>query len=137
VGEQRVLVSTRRDASYGLSRMPAPSLKRTLASIQSLTESGEYYAAHQVSRRRGSIQTRPDVPWQKYRTSAARLLKAPPSTEKLPFDSKAQEAAELLWEGARSLLEKGQLGSGTDLGLYLIDVWNTRGVVCGNDERGV
>jgi hypothetical protein len=29
--------------------MPAPSLKRTLASVQSLTESGEFYAAHQVS----------------------------------------------------------------------------------------
>jgi golgi to ER traffic protein 4 len=119
--------------------MPAPSLKRTLASIQSLTESGEYYAAHQVG---PQTQDRTEhgyphaVPRQKYRTSAARLLKAPPSTETLPFDSKAQEAVELLWDGARSLLEKGQLGSGTDLGLYLIDVWNTRGVVCGNDERG-
>jgi hypothetical protein len=96
-----------------------PSAERTRANLSNLVNSGEYYAAH-----------------QKYRTTAARLVKAPPSATTLPFDDKAQEAAELLWDGARNLLEKGEGGSGTDLALYLIEVWTARGVACGDAERG-
>ncbi|GAA94422.1 glycoside hydrolase family 47 protein [Mixia osmundae IAM 14324] len=100
--------------------MPAPSLERTLRSIRTLLESGDFYAAH-----------------QKYRTSAARLLKGPVG-KGAPghWDGPAQQAADILFEGSRGLLEKGEIGSGTDLGLYLLEVWSTRSVPCTDAERG-
>lgn len=87
--------------------------------------SGDYYSAH-----------------QKARTTATRLLapprrNPPPAGTVLPYDAKAQEAAELLWDAARKLLEKGQAGSAVDLATMLVqDVWTARGVACGKDERG-
>ncbi|GAA5964935.1 hypothetical protein JCM3765_004113 [Sporobolomyces pararoseus] len=86
---------------------------------------GDYYSAH-----------------QKARTTATRLL-APPrragppsSSTVLPYDKKAQEAAQGLWDASRRLLEKGQIGSGVDLGVMLIeDVFKAREVGCGKDER--
>lgn len=87
---------------------------------------GDYYSAH-----------------QKARTTATRLLApprraGPPSTSTvLPYDKKAQEAAQGLWDASRRLLEKGQIGSGVDLGVMLIeDVFKAREVGCGKDERG-
>jgi len=88
---------------------------------------GDYYSAH-----------------QKARTTATRLL-APPrrggpspgSTATLPYDKKAQEAGQGLWDASRRLLEKGQVGSGVDLAVMLIeDVWKAREVGCGKEERG-
>lgn len=110
--------------------------KRTRVIIAGLLKNGELYAAH-----------------QKYRTSAARLLKTPapssfgtgkthastavgPDGLALPFDEPAQQAAELLYDGARALLEKGESGAGTDLTLYLLDVWSQRGVRCDDNTRG-
>lgn len=98
-----------------------------LAQFEQFLASGDYYSAH-----------------QKARTATTRLLAPPrrgpaPTPSKdgtLAFDSKAQEAAELLWEGSRKLLEKGQIGSGVDLGQLLLDVWKTRGVKCDDDTRG-
>lgn len=98
-----------------------------LAQIVSLLAESDFYSAH-----------------QKARTSAARLLAAPrrapaPSvaTPAPTFDKKAQEAAELLWETSRRLLEAGQIGSGADLaGLLVNTVWDSRGVSCGETERG-
>ncbi|MBW0482654.1 hypothetical protein O181_022369 [Austropuccinia psidii MF-1] len=92
--------------------MPTFSLARTLKSIQNLVDQQEWYAAH-----------------QKYRTSAARLLK---STE----SSSLQDAISLLFEGSRLLLERGQTGSGTDLGLMLIrDVYVAKKVPYGPEEK--
>ncbi|BGP41695.1 hypothetical protein JCM10449v2_005686 [Rhodotorula kratochvilovae] len=88
-------------------------------------DSGDYYSAH-----------------QKARTTATRLLapprrNPPPKGTVLPYDQKAQDAAHLLWDAARRLLEKGQVGSGVDLGVMLVDdVWLAREVGCGKDERG-
>ncbi|KAH9811094.1 hypothetical protein DFH28DRAFT_1182670 [Melampsora americana] len=75
--------------------MPTPSLSRTLRSIQSLVEQEEWYAAH-----------------QKYRTSAARLLKS-------NDPQSLQDSIALLFEGSKLLLQRAQFGSGTDLGLML------------------
>ena len=88
---------------------------------------GDYYSAH-----------------QKARTTATRLLAPPrraaPATSTsgtLPYDKKAREAAQGLWDASRRLLEKGQVGSGVDLAVMLIeDVFKARDVACGKDERG-
>jgi len=79
---------------------------------------------------------------QKARTSATRLLAgkrgapAPAPGSVQPFDAKAQEAALLLWEASRRLLEMGEVGSGADLANYLVEVWRSRGVECGKEESG-
>ena len=84
---------------------------------------------------------------QRIRKQGLRLLKllAPPrrggpspgSTATLPYDKKAQEAGQGLWDASRRLLEKGQVGSGVDLAVMLIeDVWRAREVGCGKEERG-
>ncbi|BGP17964.1 hypothetical protein JCM10213_003970 [Rhodosporidiobolus nylandii] len=92
--------------------------------ISDFLAAGDYYSAH-----------------QKARTTATRLLapprrNAPPPGSQLPYDKKAQEAAELLWDSARKLLEQGQQGSGVDLGVMLVeDVWTARNVGCGKEER--
>ncbi|GAA5856034.1 hypothetical protein JCM8547_002949 [Rhodosporidiobolus lusitaniae] len=92
--------------------------------IQEHLDQGDFYSAH-----------------QKARTTATRLLapprrNPPPAGAQLPYDKKAQEAAELLWDSARKLLEQGQQGSGVDLAVMLVeDVWTARGNGCGKDER--
>lgn len=107
--------------------------KRTRVILNNLIKNGELYGAH-----------------QKYRTSAARLLKTPaPSAfgtgklslsaqagqDKPEYDDAARDAAELLYEGAKALLERGELGGGTDLALYLLDTWATRAVPCTDENR--
>jgi hypothetical protein len=106
--------------------------KRNRLMIARLLQNGDTYAAH-----------------QKYRTSAARLLKTPaPSAfgtgksissssggAKLEWDEPAQQAAELLYEGARALLERSEMGGGTDLTLYLLDTWMQRAVPCTDENR--
>ncbi|GAA5898332.1 hypothetical protein JCM6882_000130 [Rhodosporidiobolus microsporus] len=93
--------------------------------IDDFLTAGDFYSAH-----------------QKARTSATRLLapprrNPPPAGTQLPYDKKAQEAAQLLFESARKLLEQGQQGSGVDLGVMLAEeVWTARGVGCGKEERG-
>lgn len=73
---------------------------------------------------------------QKIRTSAARLLSTRNGPAVTTYDAKAQDAAGLLFEGARKLLENGQVGSGVDLALYLVEVWAARSVECGAEQRG-
>lgn len=107
--------------------------KRTRVILNNLIKNGELYGAH-----------------QKYRTSAARLLKTPaPSAfgtgklslhaqagqTKQEYDDAAKDAAELLYEGAKSLLERGEFGGGTDLTLYLLDTWASRAVPCTDENR--
>ncbi|GAA6016429.1 hypothetical protein JCM10207_003858 [Rhodosporidiobolus poonsookiae] len=78
---------------------------------------------------------------QKARTTATRLLApprrgAPPPGSTPAYDKKAQDAADLLWDSARKLLEQGQQGSGVDLAVMLVeDVWTPREVGCGDEER--
>lgn len=102
-------------------------MSSALTQLHESIAAGDHYSAH-----------------QKARTTATRLLAPPrrgpaPTPDAngfLPFDTKAQEAATLLYEGAVALLEKGQTGSGVDLAGYLCDVWKARGVACGAEERG-
>lgn len=101
-------------------------MSAALTQFVQFLEAGDAYSAH-----------------QKVRTTATRLLAPPrrgpaptPTADGyLPFDSKAQEASELLWEGARRLLEQGQTGSGVDLAQYLVETWRTRGVKCDDATR--
>ncbi|KAK4047624.1 hypothetical protein OIV83_005282 [Microbotryomycetes sp. JL201] len=80
---------------------------------------------------------------QKVKGVATRLL-APPRRGPQPqpdadgfyaFDQKARDACELLWTGARRLLEQQQTGSGVDLAEMLLDTWKQRGVKCAAEER--
>lgn len=100
-----------------------------LDQINTFLEAGDYYSAH-----------------QKALTTSTRLL-APPrrkpgqttrdqSTTDIPWDAKAQEASELLWNSSRKLLEKSQRGSGQELGLKLVELWKSRGKTLGTEERG-
>ncbi|GAA5957734.1 hypothetical protein JCM8115_006233 [Rhodotorula mucilaginosa] len=90
--------------------------------------SGDYYSAHQKAR---TTATRLLAPPRRNAAAAA-----PPAGDALPYDAKAQQAAELLWDAARKLLEKGQAGSAVDLATMLVhDVWTARGVACGKQER--
>ena len=90
-----------------------------LAAVLSLLDAEDYYSAH-----------------QKARTTATRLLSSRTGPTTTTFDKKATEAANLLWEAGRRLLEKGQVGSGVDLATYLVEVWKARGVECGEEQRG-
>ena len=98
--------------------MNSAANQRLLDTITELLNAQEFYSAH-----------------QKARTSATRLLTSRSGPAITSFDAKAQDAAHLLWEGARRLLEQGQIGSGVDLGKYLVEIWSSRGVTCGDDER--
>ncbi|KAH8919647.1 hypothetical protein BT69DRAFT_1313233 [Atractiella rhizophila] len=93
----------------------SPASTRTLTSLNTLLSSREYYSAH-----------------QKLRTTAARLLKSSTANE---YDDKAKEAVELLFEGAKKLLEHGERGSGADCAEYVVEVWTGKGVVMGKEER--
>lgn len=96
----------------------SPAAQRSMDTIQGLLDLSDFYGAH-----------------QKLRTAATRLLSSRTGPVSTAFDGKAQDAALLLGEGARLLLEKGQVGSGTDLAVYLIEVWSARGVACGDEQR--
>jgi hypothetical protein len=89
-------------------------MSAALTSILSQVSTGDYYTAH-----------------QKARTTSTRLLARAGSDP-----SRGVEASELLWEVARALLEKGQVGSGVDLAGLLVGTWKTREVACGEKERG-
>ncbi|GAA5981882.1 hypothetical protein JCM11641_001930 [Rhodosporidiobolus odoratus] len=95
-----------------------------ISQISTFLSSGDFYSAH-----------------QKARTTATRLLapsrrNLPPPGTPLEYDTKAKEAAEVLWDSARKLLEQGQVGSGVDLGVMLVEeVWTARGVGCEKEER--
>lgn len=98
---------------------------RAFASIQSLIESKEYYSAHQ--------KARTTVARLLSKRSAAAAAAAPPSLED---DPKAQDACELLYKTARSLLENEQQGSGTDIATYLLETWKMYDVPCDKQHRG-
>ncbi|KAG8873394.1 hypothetical protein FRB98_009060 [Tulasnella sp. 332] len=88
---------------------PAVSAATALAAISPLIASGDFYGAH-----------------QKARTFAARYNK-----------SKAYDVAiQVLFESARELLKAGQPGSGTDLAVMMIDIYESSGEAINDINRG-
>lgn len=73
-----------------------------------------------------SVESSPYAAHQKSRTTAARLLAG----------GHQKEAAEVLFELSKALLKKDEWGSGVDLGIELVKVWEGAGVVCDETTRG-
>ncbi|GJE85556.1 DUF410-domain-containing protein [Phanerochaete sordida] len=87
----------------------AASSARALAAILPLIEAGQPYEAH-----------------QKARTFASRYQKS------AQYDT----AIDVLFQSARELLKSGQQGSGTDLTLFLLNVYDSKGEVVSDESRG-
>ncbi|KIJ50949.1 hypothetical protein M422DRAFT_44184 [Sphaerobolus stellatus SS14] len=87
---------------------PQPSSSKALAAILPKISSAPY-EAH-----------------QKARTFAARYVKA----------SQYDVAIDVLFQSARELLKVGQQGSGTDLGTFLLDVYEAKGESVSDESRG-
>ncbi|KAF8552034.1 hypothetical protein OG21DRAFT_1466283 [Imleria badia] len=91
--------------------MPAgePSSSRALNAILPLVSSGQPYEAH-----------------QKARTFASRYSKS----------GQYDTAIDVLFQSARELLKSGQQGSGTDLALFMLDVYENKGESVSDESRG-
>jgi len=91
--------------------MPASeaSSSRALNAILPLVASGQPYEAH-----------------QKARTFASRYSKS----------GQYDTAIDVLFQSARELLKSGQQGSGTDLALFLLDVYENKGEIVSDESRG-
>ncbi|EIM88335.1 cytoplasmic protein [Stereum hirsutum FP-91666 SS1] len=87
----------------------AASSSRALQAILPLIASGQAYEAH-----------------QKARTFASRYQKS----------SQYDTAIDVLFQSARELLKAGQQGSGTDLTVFLLDVYDAKGEKVGEESRG-
>lgn len=87
---------------------PTSSSARALGAILPLIASGQAYEAH-----------------QKARTFASRYSKS----------SQYDTAIDVLFQSARELLKAGQQGSGVDLGGFLLDVYESKGEVVGEESR--
>ncbi|KAF8442267.1 hypothetical protein L210DRAFT_3202571 [Boletus edulis BED1] len=85
------------------------SSSRALNAILPLVASGQPYEAH-----------------QKARTFASRYSKA----------GQYDTAIDVLFQSARELLKTGQQGSGTDLALFLLDVYDNKGESVSDESRG-
>jgi hypothetical protein len=88
---------------------PTSSSARALGAILPLIASGQAYEAH-----------------QKARTFASRYSKS----------SQYDTAIDVLFQSARELLKAGQQGSGVDLAGFLLDVYESKGEVVGEQSRG-
>ncbi|KAF8339667.1 uncharacterized protein EI90DRAFT_3037413 [Cantharellus anzutake] len=88
---------------------PKGSPDKALAAILPLISSGQAYEAH-----------------QKARTFASRYVKA------RAFDT----AAQVLFQAAKELLKAGHAGSGSDLGVYMIDVYHEMEQEVNDASRG-
>lgn len=87
---------------------PASSTK-ALNAVLPLIEAGQPYEAH-----------------QKARTFAARYQKS----------GQYDTAIDVLFQSARELLKAGQQGSGTDLTLFLLEVYDAKGEDVNDETRG-
>ncbi|KIP08035.1 hypothetical protein PHLGIDRAFT_104927 [Phlebiopsis gigantea 11061_1 CR5-6] len=87
----------------------AASSTKALNAILPLISSGQPYEAH-----------------QKARTFAARYQKS----------GQNDTAIDVLFQSARELLKAGQQGSGTDLTLFLLAVYDTKGEAVSDESRG-
>jgi hypothetical protein len=85
------------------------SASKALQAILPLIASGQAYEAH-----------------QKARTFASRYSKS----------SQYDTAIQVLFQSAKELLKAGQLGSGTDLTSFLLDVYASKGEVVNDESRG-
>lgn len=72
------------------------------------------------------ISTAPYEAHQKARTFASRYVKA----------AQYDVAIDVLFQSARELLKVGQQGSGTDLGGFLLEVYESKGEVVTDESRG-
>lgn len=73
-----------------------------------------------------SISTAPYEAHQKARTFASRYVKA----------GQYDVAIDVLFQSARELLKVGQTGSGVDLSVFLLDVYDIKGEVVSDESRG-
>ncbi len=89
---------------------PAASSSRALNAILPLIQSGQPYEAH-----------------QKARTFAARYQKS----------GQYDTAIDVLFQSARELFKTGQQGSGTDLSVFLLDVYENKGEEVNAESRGM
>ena len=92
--------------------MPPPSAassSRALAAILPQIAEGHAYEAH-----------------QKARTFASRYIKS------AQYDT----AIDVLFQSARELLKAGQLGSGVDLGTFLIEAYEAKDEIVSDESRG-
>ncbi|CCO34308.1 hypothetical protein BN14_08405 [Rhizoctonia solani AG-1 IB] len=88
---------------------PAPSSARALQAILPQIAENKPYEAH-----------------QKARTFVARYVKS----------GQHDVAIDVLFQSARELLKAGHVGSGVDLGSFLVDVYDTANVEVGSESRG-
>ena len=88
---------------------PPPSSTKALSAILPLISSGQAYEAH-----------------QKARTFASRYSKS----------GAYDVAIDVLAQSATELFKAGQLGSGTDLGCFLIEVYDLKGAEVDDESRG-
>jgi golgi to ER traffic protein 4 len=88
----------------------AASSSKALGAILPLIASGQAYEAH-----------------QKARTFASRYSKA----------SQYDTAIQVLFQSARELIKAGQQGSGTDLTIFLLEVYENKGQVVDDESRGL
>lgn len=94
-----------------LAKMPPlPSSTKALNAILPLIASGQAYEAH-----------------QKARTFASRYSKT------AAYDV----AIDVLYQSSTELFKGGHLGSGTDLGTFLIDVYEQKGESVTDESRGM
>jgi hypothetical protein len=101
--------------------------------INTFIDSGDYYSAHQkaiTSSTRLLAQPRRRQPQQQPQQGSAT------GTQSTTWDSKSQEASEMLWHTSRKLLEKSQRGSGQELALKLVQLWQAKELPCTQQERG-
>ena len=88
---------------------PPPSSAKALSAILPLIAAGNAYEAH-----------------QKARTFASRYVKA----------NQYDVAIDVLHQAAREMFKGGHLGSGTDLGAFMLDVYETKAETVDDESRG-
>jgi hypothetical protein len=96
-------------SSNTLGKMPPPpSSAKALNAILPLIAAGQAYEAH-----------------QKARTFGSRYVKA----------NQYDVAIDVLHQAAREMFKGGHLGSGTDLGVFMCDVYETKGEIVDEESR--
>ena len=92
-----------------MASMTSQPSSRALNAILPLITAGQAYEAH-----------------QKARTFASRYNKS----------GQYDTAIDVLFQSARELLKAGQQGSGTDLALFMLDVYDSKGEDVNDESRG-
>jgi hypothetical protein len=95
--------------SVTLDMPRAPSSSKALSAILPLIASNQPYEAH-----------------QKARTFASRYVKA----------NQHSTAIDVLFQSARELFKLGQQGSGTDLAVFLLEVYDSANISVDDESRG-